>query len=609
MYLSTATRARGRRRAFVALVAVGVGVGLLLAAAGVLALSQRDELPANTFVGGADVSGMTRTEAAAAIGATFREQRLRPVVLHLDASRTTVTVTGALLGARPRIDQALDQAEATGLGSRLTRRLGLGEVRIVPLRYDFEPDQLQRLESELEARVATEPREARLTVAARGAHVRPSVPGQSLDLEGLLRRLRSLPPTVSVPVEVVQPSLTTAEAREAGHQIDALLAAPRGVAIGATSARLTPAFLRRALVIEPNDGEFVVSLDQQAVLRRLRPVFRDRLRTARDAAFRVEGRHVTIIRSAPGRELDVRAITRSLLASPDSRVHRARFRSVAPSLTTQEARGLGIRELVSEFTTYYPCCASRVTNIQRAAQLLDGTVVRPGGRFSLNEALGERTTERGFVSAPQIMAGRLEDAIGGGVSQVATTFYNAAFFAGLRLDAHQAHQFYISRYPMGREATVSWGGPELIFTNDWKAGLLIKVSAWSTGISVRFYSSKLGRRIETVTEEPYSYREPTTHLVKNPALKPGERKVVQEAGPAGFSVEYTRKVYRGDDLIKDERYRTRYDPENEYVEVGPKKKPKPKPKPVETPKSPTTPTDPGETTETPPTDGGTTTTG
>ena len=113
---------------------------------------------------------------------------------------------------------------------------------------------------------------------------------------------------------------------------------------------------------------------------------------------------------------------------------------------------------------------------------------------------------------------------------------------------------------MGREATVSWGGPELIFTNDWKAGLLIKVSAWSTGINVRFYSSKLGRKVETVTEEPYAYREPTTHLVKNPALKPGERSVVQEAGPAGFTVEYTRKVYRGDKLIKDEHYRTRYDP-------------------------------------------------
>ena len=327
--------------------------------------------------------------------------------------------------------------------------------------------------------------------------------------------------------------MTTAEAQEAGGQVDALLAAPRAVAIGTISVRLTPAFLRRALVIEPEGGVLVVGLDQQAVLHRLRSAFGDRLRNARDATFRVEGRHVVIVPSAPGRELDVRAITRSLLANPSSRTHRARFRSVAPALTTQEARALGIRELVSQFTTYYPCCAARVTNIQRAAQLLDGTVVRPGGRFSLNEALGERTEERGFVSAPQILAGRLEDAIGGGVSQVATTFYNAAFFAGFRLDAHQAHQFYISRYPMGREATVSWGGPELIFTNDWKAGLLIKVSAWSTGINVRFYSSKLGRKVETVTEEPYAYREPTTHLGEEPGAQARRAECRARGGPGG----------------------------------------------------------------------------
>jgi vancomycin resistance protein YoaR len=270
-------------------------------------------------------------------------------------------------------------------------------------------------------------------------------------------------------------------------------------------------------------------------------------------------------------------------------------------LTTAEARALRIRELVSEFTTYYPCCAARVTNIQRAAQLLDGTVLRPGESFSLNGALGERTVEKGFVYAPQILAGKLEDAVGGGISQVSTTLYNAAFFAGLRLDDHQPHQFYISRYPMGREATISWGGPEMIFTNDWDAGLLIKVSAWSTGVSVRFYSSRLGRRVETETGEPYSYVQPTTRVKKNPALKPGERHVLQEAGPAGFTVEYTRKVYRGDELIKDERYRTRYDAENEYVEVGPKKKPKPKPKPTDEGAAgqPTQPAD-GGTAGTPP---------
>ena len=73
------------------------------------------------------------------------------------------------------------------------------------------------------------------------------------------------------------------------------------------------------------------------------------------------------------------------------------------------------------------------------------------------------------MPAPQINAGELEDAVGGGVSQMATTIFNAAFFAGLDLVSHTPHEFWITRYPPGREATVSWGGPELIVRNDWPA--------------------------------------------------------------------------------------------------------------------------------------------
>ena len=122
-----------------------------------------------------------------------------------------------------------------------------------------------------------------------------------------------------------------------------------------------------------------------------------------------------------------------------------------------------------------------MTNIKRAATLLDGTIILPGKVFSLNGALGKRTEAKGFVSAPQIFNGRFEDAVGGGISQVATTLFNAAFFSGIKLVAHQAHQFYISRYPMGREATVSWGGPELIFRNDWPAAILMKLDASDSG--------------------------------------------------------------------------------------------------------------------------------
>ena len=115
--------------------------------------------------------------------------------------------------------------------------------------------------------------------------------------------------------------------------------------------------------------------------------------------------------------------------------------------------------VVGRFTTPYDCCPPRVANIKRAARDLDGMTIPPGGRFSMNEALGERTIEAGYVAAPSISGAELVDSVGGGISQVATTLYNAAFFAGLRLVAHTPHSFYISRYPPGREATISWAAP------------------------------------------------------------------------------------------------------------------------------------------------------
>jgi vancomycin resistance protein YoaR len=210
-----------------------------------------------------------------------------------------------------------------------------------------------------------------------------------------------------------------------------------------------------------------------------------------------------------------------------------RITTVPPERTTAQARAMRITELVSEFSTPYACCQPRVTNIKRGAAIMDGTIIPEGGTFSLNEVLGERTSARGFVAAPQINAGRLEDAVGGGVSQIATTMFNAAFFAGLNLVSHTPHEFWITRYPPGREATVSWGGPELIVENDWPAAVLVKATATDEGITIRLYSSKLGRRVTTTTSDN------------------------AVAGTA-FTSTYTRKVFRNDQLLRDERWTWSY---------------------------------------------------
>jgi vancomycin resistance protein YoaR len=246
---------------------------------------------------------------------------------------------------------------------------------------------------------------------------------------------------------------------------------------------------------------------------------------------------------------------------------------VLPALTgstafATQSEGTTAYELVSRFTTFYPAGQPRVTNIHRAAQILDRVLLQPGERFSMNQSLGKRTIARGFVSAPAISGPIHINSIGGGVSQVATTLYNAAFFAGLRLIAHTPHSFYISRYPKGREATISWGGPELVFQNDWDAPLLMRLKTTPTSITVWFYSQVLGRRVTSVTGAPRDVVRPQTVYVKDATLPPGSRRLLQSAGASGFTVSYTRRVFQDDSIRRNERYTWTYSAENEVIAIA-----------------------------------------
>jgi len=343
---------------------------------------------------------------------------------------------------------------------------------------------------------------------------------------------------------------------------EALLAHPHRFVAGGVRLDVRPAQLLPLLRV---DGD-LLSIDGDQLERLLAPHFADR--PARDASLQIVGSRVVVEPGASARVLDARATAAALLRQPESRILQVRFRWIAPEATTAELEALRIRELVSEFTTYYPAGEPRVVNIKRAADALDGRILPAGATFSMNQALGERTLTKGYVPAPTIAGDRIVDSVGGGISQVATTLYNAAFFAGLDLVAHTPHSLYIDRYPMGREATISWGGPELVFRNDWNAAVLLKVVVTDTSITVRFYSSELGRRVETTTGTPYKWTAPVTREVADSTLAPGTRVVVQEPGGSGFTVDYTRKVFAHDRLVRDERFTTRYDAKDGIVHVG-----------------------------------------
>ena len=173
------------------------------------------------------------------------------------------------------------------------------------------------------------------------------------------------------------------------------------------------------------------------------------------------------------------------------------------------------------------------------ADAVDGTVVWPGETFSLNEHVGQRTTEKGYVPAPMILRGELVDDVGGGVSQFATTFYNAVFFGCYEDVEHTPHSYYFSRYPEGREATISWTFPDLKFRNDTNAVVVIDTSYTSSSITVSFLGNNGGRTCESRTSERFNPTEPAVEYVSDGGLNPGTE-IVDQSGWGGFSVTITR---------------------------------------------------------------------
>lgn len=220
---------------------------------------------------------------------------------------------------------------------------------------------------------------------------------------------------------------------------------------------------------------------------------------ARDATFIVKDNFsVTIEPSQLGLILDPNDLVQTFHNAFDQGQHTIEIdlqNSAEPTQTTEDLEALQISHVVAQFTTHYACCENRVVNIRRIAEIVDGAVIMPQASFDLNAFVGERTSKKGFVPAGAIFFGEHVDNVGGGVSQFATTLYNAAYWGGLWIDTHKPHSQYFPRYPEGIEATVSWKYPTLRFTNDYTTPVVIKTVATNTSLTVMILGNNNGRTV------------------------------------------------------------------------------------------------------------------
>jgi vancomycin resistance protein YoaR len=230
-----------------------------------------------------------------------------------------------------------------------------------------------------------------------------------------------------------------------------------------------------------------------------------------------------------------------LARSPDDRSAELPGDVAPPELTADELEDMGVTEVVSSFTTDLVPGQPRNTNIHLAADYIDGDLIRPGETYSLNQGIGQRTSERGFVENGFIEEGELISVVGGGVSQMGTTFVNAAWFAGIRIHEFTPHSLYFTHYPMGREATISWGTLDVVVENDSPHAIMVLTAHTDSSVTVAFASSPWAE-VDTWTGDPYDH-------------VPGEER-------DGFTVDFGRDITYPDGSTSSESYTHTYQPDD-----------------------------------------------
>ncbi len=282
-----------------------------------------------------------------------------------------------------------------------------------------------------------------------------------------------------------------------------------------------------------------------------------------DATLRLDGGEVVAEGGAPGSRVVTEGLGDTVLPLLPGRGEAARTGSlpterVEPELSADTHRELGIVEEMSSFTVGFEPAAYRTTNIGRAAELINGSLVRAGETWSFNGTVGERTEENGFVEGVIILDDQYERAQGGGVSAVATTMFNAVFFAGVDPVEYGAHSFYIERYPEGREATVAWGSLDLRFLNDSGHAIYILADATDTSVTITFLGTK---RYDEVRAET-GPRENVTQ----PERREGEGEdCVPQPPLEGFDVAVDRVFVEDGRETGRETFSTRYVPRDEVT--------------------------------------------
>ncbi len=402
------------------------------------------------------------------------------------------------------------------------------------------------------AKLAFEKKSVKLTPSKDGTHVDPEAVGQGIRDQWLMED------TVTVKDEVQRPDFTTEDAEKVQREVaepaledDVTLNVEGDVEAGKEITVTPEAIVKHGSF--DKSGKLVFDKRFRTTVMNDNP---DVGEAGRDASFEfVDGKPKVI----PSR--DGVSVNKGELADAVRDAIGADDRSAAITLgaepadfSTEDAEKLDLSDTVSDFSTPYASSPGRDTNLKVSTRTVSGTVLQPGEQFSLNKTLGPRTASAGYKPAGVISGGQMKQDYGGGVSQVSTTLFNAAFFAGFDLDEHKAHSRYISRYPEGRETTLDYHSIDLKFTNNTDKPVVLDMYLEGGEVHARILGVKTVD-VEADASSRFAYTSPST-------IKSSGGSCTPQAPRQGWSIKIFRtiKEHGSGKVIKKDDFVTVYNP-------------------------------------------------
>lgn len=571
-------------------------------------------------ISGVYVGQMTTEQAQSVLEKQLAGYSQQPVTLSFQDKNWTPTLDD--LGVTIDLQSSLDKATAFGRVSGFLAGFQLlnPQTTNIPLQIQLDNNKLKSYLDTISNQINQTAVEPTIQLNSGKISVSKSQLGYKVDydqtLQAIQKNLVSLTPakTNLLKVDTTNPNISDTAIASLQDKLTAIISNPVTVQFNDKTWTLDSKTLASWITLTPNSSDTVnpygISVNRDLVTAYVNDLAKGINQTAQDGKI---GWHVDhVVATSPskdGQKVNVDKSVDAILASindPSNRTTSLAVDVVKPSIDTNNLAALGINAIVGEGVSHFGGLNdARGHNIVTAASYLTGTFIKPHEVFSFLNTIGDITADRGYWKGYSIVADQTVPDVGGGVCQVSTTTFRAAFYAGLPIVERHPHAYRVHWYeemgePVGFDAAVYEPGLDMKFQNPYDTWMYLEAYVSGNYLHVRLWGTKIpGQTVEMKASGAYNFVPalPDKTIV-NPDLAPGQKEQLDSA-QQGLSADITRIIKVNGQVVKTEDFFSRYEPWGNIYQVGPTATPKSQPTSTPAPSNTKKPSAPTTTTPAP----------